>query len=168
MSYFKKMIKSIISEIKIIYFLYIIFFLTIVLESRSEKFEFKYVNTEMTQEERIEFMEEVSCRTAKTEDEDKPRVQNNLLGCAYIFKDDICYLDKPVCVCKEFDSYDYFFLEKSLNEKSCNKAYKSIEKKRDKIIDRCIDKAGKMKNELAYRQKYNLCLKMNLPGSPFE
>ena len=155
-----------ISEIKFIYFLSVIFFLTIVLESRSEKFELKYVDQE--EKEKKEMMEKLSCRIDKDEDEDKPLVKNNLLGCNYIYKSDICYLEKPVCVCVPHNSTSYYFLEKTLNKNSCEKAYKAIEKKRDKIIDRCIDKAGKMNNELAYKQKLKLCMKMNLPESPFE
>ena len=83
------------------------------------------------------------------------------LACNYSIED-----ARKTCVCKKIkgNSSKFYQLDKVLNETQCKKAQTYVNKKRQKITEKCIKKAGKMKSELAYKDMLNSCLRKNIPG----
>ncbi len=84
------------------------------------------------------------------------------LACNYSIED-----SRKTCVCKKkkklgFNS-KFYQLDKVLNETQCKKAQIYVEKKRQKITEKCIKKAGKMKTESAYKDMLKSCLRKNIP-----
>ena len=76
--------------------------------------------------------------------------------------------ERGTCVCvnhKKSISYrtKYFKLDKILNEKQCQKANDKVASKREKIKEKCIKKAGKMKTDSAYKDMYRSCINTKIP-----
>ena len=86
------------------------------------------------------------------------------LACNYLIED-----DRKTCVCrnKNKDSFSrkFYQLDKVLNETQCKKAQKYVKDKRQKIKEKCIKKAGKMKTDSAYKDMLYSCLRKKISNN---